>query len=139
MYQLRSRPAAVEAFLLARRPAGLTTAGSGDSTQSGVVTSIFVTYSPVTLPDSIYTAELNLTFTAARGGTLLRVDSPAEGAGPDTDTFQIVFGPAHGAPGVIVSPSGCLDVGVRVGGRAATSLYPAAPLLSAATRVMRQR
>ena len=161
MYQLGSRPAAVEAFLLAHRPAGMKAPGSGDTTQSGVPTSFFVTDSPATLPSGIYTAEVDLTFAAVHGGTLLRVDSfvawfpsrgtarrlnpagytavtirwqhgnavtrrtltsrravrqfvglynalhgapdavtscPAEGAGPDTDTYQIVFGPDTGRP-----------------------------------------
>ena len=202
MYELGSRPAAVEAFLLAHRPAGLTTSGWGDSTRSGVMTSIFVSYSPATFPGGIYTAELDLTFTAVHGGTLLRADSfvawfpargtarqlnpadytavtirwqhgytvttrtltsrrsvrqfarlynalhgapdgvtscPAEGAGPDTNTYQVVFGPAHGAPRVAVTPSNCLTVGVRIGGQPAASLYPATPLLSAAARVTRPR
>jgi hypothetical protein len=61
---------------------------------------------------------------------------PAEGAGPDTNSYQIVFSPAPGQPRVVVSPTNCMFVEVSIGGRQVSALYPATRLLAVAQRAV---
>jgi hypothetical protein len=59
------------------------------------------------------------------------------GTGANSNSYQIVFSPAHGQPRVVVSPA-CLFVKVSIGGRQVSELYPETGLFSAAERAVRR-
>jgi hypothetical protein len=56
---------------------------------------------------------------------------------PSTIDYQLTFHPAHSAPRVVLSPTNCLSVGVTIGGHPEPSLYPAAAVVAAASRLLR--
>lgn len=76
LYRLGAPTGAVNDFLLAHRPGGLTLDANGSDSHFATVTSEFVSFAPRALPAGIYSAELDATLKPAPGGgTLLRADA----------------------------------------------------------------
>jgi hypothetical protein len=57
--------------------------------------------------------------------------------GPTTIQYRLTFHPAHAAPRVVLSPTNCFVVGVTIGGHPEPDLYPAAPVVAAASQIVR--
>jgi hypothetical protein len=57
--------------------------------------------------------------------------------GPSAIEYRLTFHPARGARRIVLSPSNCFLAGVTIGGHPEPSLYPAAAVIAAASRVMR--
>jgi hypothetical protein len=202
---------AVQGFLMAHQPAGMKRSGygqgvdpgsgraSGKAVQPGQITMASVSYQPRSLPDGIYSAELDTTVVPAPGGgALVRADAeaiwyPARTAAEQVDparyraavvsislfnpgqhtvtrtvtsaraiawlaglvnrlpgapyqpancpavvaNFRIAFVPADSVtPRVLVTPSGCMTVGVMAGGAAQPPLWGDTGLIAAAKRLL---
>ena len=70
------------------------------------------------------------------GAPDVETSCPGVMLGSGRNEYRIVFSPARGQPRIVVSPTSCMFVGVSIGGRQVSALYPATALLSAAARAV---
>jgi hypothetical protein len=57
--------------------------------------------------------------------------------GPSTIEYRLAFHPAHAAAKVVLTPTNCLTIGVRIGGHPEPDLYPASTVIAVARRALR--
>jgi hypothetical protein len=138
-FLVREPAAAVQSFLLAHVPAGMTWAG--DSLESGTtntITVLWVGYSPRSVASGLTNADLGTNaMPLPGGGTLIRVDAPY----PDVAAMSCAAGGTaytlKFAPGVVVYAGGCgASDAVTVNGNQQPRLWDTGALITAARQLL---